>query len=87
MAAGPPPDTERSESGIADRTRPVYPYSFTASYIGSGSIDEAKNFKEGKLDPVPAAKLVWLGSSFYTRHYEEWCSANGTTMKDRKSVV
>jgi Tannase and feruloyl esterase len=85
MAPGPPPDMERPETRTADRTRPVYPYPFTASYTGSGSSDDAKNFTEGKPEPIPATKLVWLGSSFYTPHYEEWCSANRTTMSCKPS--
>lgn len=85
QAAGPPPGMEPPGNATADRTRPVYPYPSTASYTGSGSIDEAKNFKEGKAEPISAAKRVWLGSSFYTPHYEEWCSANGTTMSCKPS--
>jgi feruloyl esterase len=30
---------------IVDRTRPLCPYSQVATYIGSGSIDDAANFK------------------------------------------
>lgn len=82
---GPPPGMDRPESGAADRTRPIYPYPSTASYTGSGSVDNAKNFKEGMAEPISAAKLVWLGSSFYTPHYEEWCSADGTTMSCKPS--
>jgi feruloyl esterase len=77
---GPPPDMERPQSATPDRTRPVYPYPMTAAYAGSGSVEEANNFKPGRATSVPAAKLVWLGSSFYTPHYEQWCSAQGTTM-------
>jgi Tannase and feruloyl esterase len=84
-AAGPRPGMEPPGNANADRTRPVYPYPSTASYTGSGSIDEAKNFKEGTAEPISAAKLVWLGSSFYTPQYEEWCSANGTTMSCKPS--
>jgi Tannase and feruloyl esterase len=84
-AAGPPPDRERPQSGTADRTRPIYPYPLTASYTGNGSIDDAKNFTEGKPEPIPGTELVWLGSSFYTPRYEEWCSANGTMMSCKPS--
>jgi feruloyl esterase len=31
--------------GVADRTRPLCAYPATAHYIGTGSTDEAKNFR------------------------------------------
>lgn len=80
MADGPPPAMARPENASPDRTRPVYPYPFTATYTGNGSIDDAKNFKQGKPEHVPPARLAWLGSSFYKPNYEVWCSASGTTM-------
>ncbi|MGA8042151.1 MAG: tannase/feruloyl esterase family alpha/beta hydrolase [Terracidiphilus sp.] len=63
---------------IPDRTRPVYPYPLTAKYAGTGSLNDARNFVAGPADPVPAEKLRWLGSSFYTPHYQLWCEADAT---------
>ena len=44
-----------------------------------GSIDDAKNFVAGNPQPAPASMLNWLGSSFYSPHYEKWCTASGMT--------
>jgi len=63
-----------------DRTRPVYPYPLTVKYSGSGSIDEATNFSAGPAKSVPASRLQWMGSSFYTPHYELWCVGAGPSM-------
>jgi hypothetical protein len=53
--------------------------------IGSPLIDEAKNFKEGNPRlPLQQNSFGW--SSFYTPHYEEWCSADGTTMSCKTSL-
>lgn len=71
---GPPPDMDGSNTAKADRTRPVFPYPLTAKYVGTGSIDDAKNFLAGDPQPAPADRLNWLGSSFYSPHYEEWCA-------------
>jgi hypothetical protein len=68
-----------------DRTRPVYPYPYLARYVGTGSIDFAKNFIEGERKPVPAAALNWLGSSFYTPHYEAWCTGKGAELSCKQS--
>jgi hypothetical protein len=61
------------------------PYPLTAKYVGTGSIDDAKNFIAGDPKPAPADKLNWLGSSFYSAHYEQGCSANGATMSCKSS--
>lgn len=77
-AGGQPPVPPASK---VDRTRPVYPYPLTAAYSGTGSIDEAANFKPGPARPAPASALNWLGSGFYSAHYEMWCSGDGASMK------
>jgi hypothetical protein len=88
-AGGPPPAGMAPRNGDqgppvmaakVDRTRPVYPYPLTAKYNGTGSIDDAKNFSPGPSSPVPAIQLQWLGSSFYTSHYEVWCTGDGASM-------
>jgi hypothetical protein len=75
LDAGSPP-----VSAAADRTRPVYPYPMTAKYNGAGSIDDAKNFSAGPPRPVPPSQLTWLGSSFFTPHFELWCEGQGAAM-------
>lgn len=75
---GPP--AAGSAAPSVDRTRPVYPYPLTAKYNGTGSVDDAKNFSAGPSKPVPASKLQWLGASFYTPHYEVWCTGQGASM-------
>jgi feruloyl esterase len=86
MAGGPPPGMPQGGPGgpaKADRTRPVFPYPLTAQYTGSGSIDDARNFVAGTPHPVPAGLLIWLGSAFYSPHYELWCTGNGAAMSCR----
>jgi len=80
MAGGPPPDMLQTTPASPDRTRPVFPYPLTAKYVGSGSINDARSFVAGDPEPVPAARLDWLGSSFYSARYEVWCTGNGTAM-------
>lgn len=82
MAGGPPPGMGAMVGPPAqvDRRRPVYPYPLTAKYIGNGSIDDASNFVAGDAEPAPAALLKWLGSGFYSPHYEVWCTGNGAAM-------
>ncbi len=75
---GPP--QPNSPAPKVDRTRPVYPYPLTAKYSGSGSIDDASNYSVGPAKPVPTAELQWLGTSFYTPHYETWCTGDGASM-------
>ncbi len=78
--AGPPPDMLQPSPRRPDRTRPVFPYPLTAKYVGSGSIDDAHNFAAGNSEEVPAARLDWLGSTFYAPHYELWCTGSGAAM-------
>lgn len=80
MAGGPPPGMPNPSAAKPDRTRPVFPYPLTTKYVGWGSIDDAKNFVAGSPEPVSAALLNWLGSSFYTPHYELWCTGSGAAM-------
>jgi feruloyl esterase len=82
---GPPINADRSSPGgparptKIDRTRPVFPYPLSVRYTGSGSIDEAQNFTAGPAEPVPPAKLQWLGASFYEPHYELWCESQDSS--------
>lgn len=80
MAGGPAGGMGMASAHEPNRTRPVFPYPFTAKYAGSGSVDEAKNFVEGSAQPAPAAMLEWLGSGFYAAHYEMWCTGGDESM-------
>ena len=83
VEGGKRPDTliaSHATSGTLDRTRPVYPYPYTAKYKGTGSIDDAKNFVKGPAQPVDAEQLKWLGATFYSPHYELWCEGKGVAM-------
>ena len=76
----PPADAGGSTPAGIDRTCPVYPYPLTAKYIGTGSIDDARNYISGPATPVPVTQLHWLGSSFYLPNYEVWCTGDGARM-------
>jgi feruloyl esterase len=77
-----PSDMRTLPSAIAkpDRTRPVFPYPLTAKYTGTGSIDDAKTFLPGSAEPVPASALNWMGLSFYSARFQQWCTASGSNM-------
>ena len=61
-------------SGPVDKTRPIFPYPDQAKYTGTGSIDEAENFKRARGHNLPADRLQWARSSFYAPRYETWCT-------------
>jgi feruloyl esterase len=61
---GGPPQTP-------DRTRPVYPYPAMAVYKGNGDINSAASFGRTQGPVVPAAKLNWQGTGFYSAGYEK----------------
>lgn len=54
-----------------DRTRPVFPYPAIAVYKGAGDMDSAGSFERKQGPLVPAVKLNWQGSGFYTAGYEK----------------
>jgi len=84
-AGGPPPDEIPRAPEKVDRTRPIYPYPYVAKYVGSGSIDDADNFVKGDAQPAPAEMLQWLGTDFFTPHYELWCTGNGAAFNCKKN--
>jgi feruloyl esterase len=61
----------------ADLTRPIYPYPYTAKYIGTGSVTDAANYVRGPARPAPAELFDWFGSSFYAAKPTKWCTATG----------
>lgn len=80
-AGGMPPSPAAANAAPkVDRTRPVYPYPVTAKYLGTGSTDDARNFGPGPEKPASAAQMQWLGSGFYSAHYEQWCKGQGAAM-------
>jgi feruloyl esterase len=76
---GPGSMQEAAHAPTADMTRPVYPYPFTARYIGSGDINDARNFVQGAPMKIPADIYKWFGTSLYTPGYEKVCTGKGTT--------
>lgn len=84
-AGAQPPDgmhTNEADSSARkiDRVRPVFPYPLTAKYDGVSSLDDPGSFTVGPEKPVAPEQLQWLGSAFYTPHYEVWCQPQGTAM-------
>jgi hypothetical protein len=49
----------------------VYPYPAIAVYKGAGDINSASSFERKQGPVVPAAKLNWQGSGFYSSGYEK----------------
>ena len=84
-AGGPPLNSAPRTPARPDRTRPIYPYPYTAQYKGSGSIDDAASFVQGPAKPAPADMLNWFGSGFYSAGYEKWCSGNGASFNCKAS--
>lgn len=68
-----------------DLTRPIYPYPYTARYIGTGDIRDAANYVQGPARSAPAELFNWLGSGFYAPHYEKWCTGTDTTLRCKDS--
>lgn len=64
-------------TGKVLRTRPVFPYPQVAQYKGSGSIDEAANFKAAMPPAGLPEQYDWMGNSFFSTNYEQWCGWNG----------
>ena len=79
-AGMPSKSSQNSSTPNINRTRPVYPYPLTSKYTGSGSPDDASNFEVGPAQPATSSQLQWLGSSFYSAHYEKWCKGAGASM-------
>jgi Tannase and feruloyl esterase len=66
-------------AAVADLTRPIYPYPFTARYVGMGSAKEAANFTQGPAtSPPPTGLFQWFGSGFYSPQTLKWCTGNST---------
>ncbi len=92
MRPGPPgpmgaPGLLPPTPGAVDRTRPIFPYPGQARYTGTGSIDSETSFVLGKGVELPANRLQWMGSSFYTPGYEMWCTVttSGVQCSTQKS--
>jgi feruloyl esterase len=54
--------TQRATDGSVVRTRPVFAYPKVARYTGSGSIDDAANFKAASSGVHANDRFKWLGS-------------------------
>lgn len=63
-----------------DRSRPVYPYPYVASYKGEGSINEATNF-EAKLGNTGPETYKWAGEKFYQPNQQLKCKVDNHQLK------
>lgn len=77
------PGSAPSAPAAPDLTRPIYPYPYTAKYVGSGNIREAANYVRGPARPAPASLGEWAGSKFYQLGHMKWCSVNVGTLTCR----
>ena len=68
---GPPPKT----NSAPDLTRPIYPYPYTARYIGKGDVRSAANYVRGPALPLTFPQ--WAGSGFFGPNALKWCTAAG----------
>ena len=82
---GPGVQTPDKPAAVADLTRPIYPYPYSAKYIGTGSIREAANFVQGPARPAPADLSNWFGSNFYTPGFQKWCTGNSSGLDCKDS--
>jgi Tannase and feruloyl esterase len=57
--------SQTSSSGAVVRTRPIFPYPERAQYVGSGSIDDAANFKAVTPSPLPDDHVDWVGNDLF----------------------
>jgi hypothetical protein len=85
VPSGNAPLAPPAPPAVAELTRPIYPYPYTAKYIGTGSITDAANYAQGPARPAPAELFNWFGSSFYTPHYEKWCTGSGAGLDCKNS--
>ncbi|MBY8244240.1 tannase/feruloyl esterase family alpha/beta hydrolase [Vibrio fluvialis] len=63
-----------------DRSRPVYPYPYVASYKGIGSINEAEQF-EAKLGSTGPERYIWAGEKFYQPNQQLKCQVDNNQLK------
>jgi Tannase and feruloyl esterase len=72
-------------NGTVTRTLPVYPYPTVARYDGTGSVDDAANFRSATPRQEPPVGYHWLGERLYSGDYQTRCEANGTRLVCRPS--
>ena len=82
---GPGGQTPDTPPPASDLTRPIYPYPYTAKYIGTGSVREAANFVQGPARPAPTGLSNWFGSDFYAPRVEKWCTGNSSGLDCKDS--
>lgn len=78
-----PPQGDAARVAAPDLTRPIYPYPYTAKYVGTGDVRDAANWVQGPARPVPVARYDWLGAKYYKSGYMKWCSATATGLDCR----
>ena len=67
-------ETADGQLPAIDRSRPIYPYPYVASYKGNGSINKAENFEAKKGVYGPAA-YDWIGAEYYQPGKKLTCEA------------
>jgi feruloyl esterase len=67
---GPP-----APGAVADLTRPVWPYPYTAAYRGTGDVKLASSWVRGPARPVALDRLDWAGVGLYRAGAQKWCTA------------
>ena len=67
------------------RSRPIYPYPTTTSYVGHGDANDPASFRAGGSADMPVSG--WLGESFFTPGYELSCGRDAGGLKCVQSGV
>jgi feruloyl esterase len=76
---GPHPEVS-APSSSPKLTRPVFPYPSVARFSGTGDLNDAASFVRQANKELVFEAPKWLGSSFFTPKYEQWCSWNETAL-------
>jgi hypothetical protein len=85
IASRPGVPAEDSQASKPAVTRPVFPYPLVARYTGKGDVNDASNWIAEQPKTPSQDRFNWLGASFYSGHYEKWCTGDGAAMTCRDS--
>jgi feruloyl esterase len=58
---------QRDDQGNVVRSRPVFPYPLRARYDGTGSVDDASNFRPAAPSAPPHDIIHWVGDDLYAK--------------------
>jgi hypothetical protein len=82
---GQGPGAASATPAAPDLTRPIYPYPYTAKYVGKGDIRDAANYVRGLAILPPATLADWPGAKFYKAGYMKWCTAGASGLDCRRA--